>query len=98
MTAHPHHVPRRDLGGVSTRRVCRPPLLEKSRVMTAEQADGSNYRDDSKSIDESAEGSNYRDDDKANEDGELADGSNLRDDSKRISKVADGSNYREPPP
>ncbi len=44
--------------------------------MTAEQADGSNYRDDSKSIDESAEGSNYRDDDKANEDGAPADGTN----------------------
>jgi len=79
------------------RRVWIPPLLEKSRVMTAEQADGSNYRDDSTTIDESADGSNYRDDEE-NGDGELADGSNLRDDSKRISEVADGSNYRELPP
>jgi hypothetical protein len=30
--------------------------------MSAEQADGSNYRDDSKAVDESADGSNHRDD------------------------------------
>ena len=69
------------------------PLGENERMAT-EQADGSNYRDDSKTIDEDADGSNYRDDSKAVE--EDADGSNYRDDSKGISEVADGSNYREP--
>ncbi len=62
-------------------------------ISNSEQADGSNYRDDSKTIDESAEGSNYRDD--SEEISDVADGSNLRDDSKGISDVADGSNYRD---
>ena len=35
--------------------------------MATEQADGSNYRDDSKTIDETADGSNYRDDEKNEE-------------------------------
>ena len=38
--------------------------------------DGSNYRDDSKTIDEDADGSNYRDDTKGIS--EVADGSNYR--------------------
>ena len=65
------------------------------RVMAhAKQADGSNYRDDSKTITDAADGSNYREGDEAGS--ELADGSSLRDDSRGISEVADGSNYREP--
>ena len=71
------------------------PLGEIDR-MTAEQADGSNYRDDSKTIDVNADGSNYRDDSETIGEDENADGSNYRDDSKGISEVADGSNYREP--
>ena len=66
----------------------------EARMSTSEQADGSNYRDDSKAVDDTADGSNYRDDDES-EAGEPADGSNLRDDSKEIAEVADGSNYRE---
>lgn len=68
----------------------------EAHMSSSEQADGSNYRDDSKTIDESADGTNYRDDEE-DEAGELADGSNLRDDSEGIAEVADGSNYREPP-
>lgn len=63
-------------------------------VANAEQADGSNYRDDSKTIADAADGSNYSEGDEAGS--ELADGSSLRDDSRGISEVADGSNYREP--
>ena len=40
----------------------------------AEDADGTNYRDDSKTIAEDADGSNYRDDSKGAS--EFADGSN----------------------
>ena len=61
-------------------------------MSSAEQADGSSLRDDSKSIAESADGSNYRDDERS--DSEMADGSSLRDDSRGISEDADGSNYR----
>ena len=75
--------------------VCGRALNGYKRVMaSAKQADGSNYRDDSKTIAETADGSNYRDGDEAGS--ELADGSSLRDDSRGISEVADGSNYREP--
>jgi hypothetical protein len=90
--------------GVSSSRLCtcalerlQTALLGDVWVVTTEQADGSNYRDDSEAIDESADGSNYRDDD-GDDNGELADGSNLRDDSEGISEAADGTNYREPPP
>ena len=50
-------------------------------VMAAEQADGSNYRDDSETIDESADGSNYRDDSEGIS--EVADGSNDREPTSR---------------
>ena len=63
--------------------------------MAAEQADGSNYRDDSKTIAEDADGSNYRDDSETID--EDADGSNYRDDDQGISEVADGSDYRREP-
>ena len=56
--------------------------------------DGSNLREDSKSIAERADGSNYRDDEET--DSEMGDGSSLRDDSRGISDEADGSNYQRP--
>ncbi len=62
--------------------------------MATEQADGSNYRDDSTTLDEDSDGSNYRDDSETID--EDSDGAHYRDDNKGISEVADGSNYREP--
>ena len=63
------------------------------RTMPVERADGSNYRDDSKGIEESADGSNYRDE--KEDEAQVADGSNVRDDAEGISEVADGSNYEK---
>jgi hypothetical protein len=51
--------------------------LGEIESMAAEQADGSNYRDDSEEISEVADGSNYRDDSKGIS--EVADGSNYRE-------------------
>jgi len=61
-------------------------------MATGEQAEGSNYRDDSKEIADNAAGPNYQ---SGEHDGsEIADGSSVRDDSKTIAESADGSNYR----
>jgi hypothetical protein len=49
---------------ISTRARLESASLAELKVMAEEQADGSNYRDDSKTIDENADGSNYRDDSK----------------------------------
>ena len=88
------HRARRDRPELRVLRLETAPLGETER-MTTEQADGSNYRDDSNTIAEDADGSNFRDDSKTID--EDADGTNYRDDSKGISEAADGSNYREPP-
>jgi hypothetical protein len=69
--------------------------LEKLSVMAAEQANGSNFRDDSKTVDESVDGSNYRDDSKTVD--ESVDGSNYRDDSKGISEIAASSRQPQRP-
>ncbi len=63
------------------------------KFMAAEKADGSNYRDDSKTIAENADGSNYRDDSK-NEEGELADGSNLQSPARRRATSKRGTRSR----
>ena len=60
-----------------------------------EQADGSNYRDDSKDIADSADGSNYRDDDESAS--AVADGSNYRVSEDPSSRQADGTNYERDP-
>src|SRR5262245_23665923 len=61
-------------------------------VTDGEQADGSNYRDDDESVDESAAGANYRED--ADEGDEPADGSNYRVTDDPGAADADGENYR----
>lgn len=78
----------------------RVPRLSRRGVgyvsFVSEQADGSNYRDESKSIADTADGSNY---DTAEDEGnEPADGSNYRDDDKSIAERADGSNFQRAEP